>query len=110
MSVKQILLKKTEILGRMTSTLVRTSAMILSLTTDYPAAKVKSKVHPTKSYKGTEGDSLYLTSALEGCGWSTARWGRFVHGEDTRHPFYRKQGGSLGQHGRVPKKLASSGG
>ena len=49
--------------------------------------KGKSKVHPRTGHEGPEGEDRYsstlsLTSALDGCGWSTSGPGRFAPGKD----------------------------
>ena len=69
---------------------------------------VNGKVHPKTGHKGPEGEqryssTLYLTSALEGGGWSTPRPGRFIPGKETRYPLYRRLGGPQGRSGRVRK-------
>ena len=47
--------------------------------------------------------TLSLTSAPDGCGWSTPRPGRFTSGKETRYPLYRRLGGPQGQSGWVEK-------
>ena len=49
----------------------------------------KGKVHPRTDHEGPEGEERYsstlsLTSALDGCGWSTPRPGYFTPGKETR--------------------------
>ena len=49
--------------------------------------KGKGKVHPRTDHEGPEGEkryscNLFLTSALDGDGWSTPRPGRFTPGKD----------------------------
>jgi len=70
--------------------------------------KGKGKVHPRTGHEGPEGEkryssTLYLTSALDGGGWSTPRSGRFTPGKETRYPLYRKLGRPQGRSGRVRK-------
>jgi hypothetical protein len=48
---------------------------------------------------------IFLTSALDGVGWSKLRPGRFTPRKKTRYPFYRKLGGPQGRSGRVRKTL-----
>ena len=73
---------------------------------------VKVKVTQWYAYIGTEGRRRYssnpfVTSVLEGGGWSAPRSGRFTPGKDGRYPLYRRLGGSHGWSGRV-WKISSS--
>jgi hypothetical protein len=43
----------------------------------------------------------FLTAALEGGEWSTARPNRTLSPGKTRYPFYRRLGGSRGQSGQA---------
>ena len=49
--------------------------------------KCKGKGHPRTGHEGPEGEQMFSstlpsTSALDGCGWSTPRLGRFTPGKD----------------------------
>jgi hypothetical protein len=44
---------------------------------------------------------LSLTSVLDGCGWLTPRPGRFIAGNGTRYPLYRRLDGPQGRSGLV---------
>ena len=70
--------------------------------------KVKVKFTPeeaAKVHRGSRGIALhfFLTSALDGGGWSTPRPGRFTPEKETRYPLYRRLGGPQGRFGRVRK-------
>ena len=45
----------------------------------------------------------FLSSALDGAGWSTPRSGLFTTGKETWYPLYRRLGGLQGQCGRARK-------
>jgi hypothetical protein len=56
-----------------------------------------NKIHPTTGHEGPEGETRYsytlsLTSALDGCGWSTPRPGPFTPRKETRYPLCRRLG------------------
>jgi hypothetical protein len=58
----------------------------------------KGKGRPRTGHEGPEGKQRYssilsLTSALNGCGWSTPRPGHFTPGKETRYPLCRRLGG-----------------
>jgi len=70
--------------------------------------KGKGKIQSRTGHEGPNGEqryssTLYLTSAIDGVGWSNPRPGRFTPGKDTRCPFYRRLGGPQGRSGRVRK-------
>jgi len=44
---------------------------------------------------------LFMTTALEGGEWSSARPGHSLHPGKTRYPFYRRLGGPQGRSGRA---------
>jgi len=46
---------------------------------------------------------LFLTSALDGGGWLTARSGLFIRGKETRYTLYRRLSGLRGRFGRLRK-------
>jgi hypothetical protein len=46
----------------------------------------------------------FLTSALDGDEWAASRPGRFIRGENPRHPLYRRLGGTKSQYGRCGVK------
>ena len=52
--------------------------------------------------------TLSLTSALDGGGWLTPRFGRFIRGKETRYQLYRRLDGTQ-RCGRVRKNLAPPG-
>ena len=68
-----------------------------------PQLKVKvSQSHAMLAQRG--GEVLlysFLTSALDGGGWSTPRPSRFTPGKDARHPPYSRLGGPQGRSGQV---------
>jgi len=71
--------------------------------------KVQVKFTPrTDHHEGPEGKqkfsfTRFLTSALDGGGWSTTRPDRFTPEKVTRYPLYRRLGGPQGRGGRVRK-------
>jgi len=68
----------------------------LAMGPTYPMGKGK--------VQGSRGMALlFLTSALDGAGWSTARPGRFTPGKETWYSLYRRLGGSQDRSGRVRK-------
>jgi hypothetical protein len=74
----------------------------------------KVKFLPERGHEGTEREqryssTLYLTSALDGSGWSTPHPGRFTPSKEIRYPFYRRLGGPHGRSGRVRKTFSSLG-
>jgi rRNA maturation protein Nop10 len=69
--------------------------------------KVRGQGHPRTHHEGPEGEqtyssTLFLTSALDGGGWSKPRPDRFSP-EKTRYPLYRRLGGPQGRSGQVRK-------
>jgi hypothetical protein len=71
------------------------------------AIKVKIKFtleQATKAQKGSGGIALLsLTLALDGCGCSTPRPGRFTPGKETRYPLYKRLGVPQGRSELVQK-------
>jgi hypothetical protein len=66
----------------------------------------KSKSHPITYHwrqRGAVEVYLYsfLTSALDGDGWSTPRPGRFTYRKEIRYPLYGNLGGPQGLSGRM---------
>jgi hypothetical protein len=73
-----------------------------------PWRGVTFSVHPTTCLEGIKGEYRYsptlsLTSALDGCGWSSTHSGRFIPGKETSFPSYRSLGGVQGRSGLVRK-------
>jgi hypothetical protein len=67
--------------------------------------QAKGKGHPRTGHKGPEGEQRYistlsLTSALDGCGWSTPRPSCFTPGK-TWYPLYGRLSGPQGRPGTV---------
>jgi hypothetical protein len=76
-------------------------------------SKGKGKVYPTTGHQLSEGEqknssTLSLTSALDGCGWSTLRRGRFTPGNDPV-PIVQDAGRPQDRSGRVLKISPPSG-
>jgi hypothetical protein len=70
-------------------------------------SKGKGTVHPRRGHEVPEGEekcscTLYLTSALNWCGWSMLRLGQFTPG-NLRYPMDRRLGGSQRRSGHVRK-------
>jgi hypothetical protein len=78
---------------------------------NHSTSQIKAKVHHETGREGPEGElrhtsSLSLTSALDGCEWSTSSPGRFTPDKQTRYPPYRRLGGPQGRSGRVLRKMS----
>jgi len=50
---------------------------------------------------GGDSSTVFLTSSVDGGGWSKPRSGRFTAGNDTRHLLCRRLCGSQGRTGRL---------
>jgi hypothetical protein len=53
--------------------------------------------------------TLSLTTAVDGGGWLTPRHGRFIPGNETRYPLYRRLFGPPGPVWTIVENLASTG-
>ena len=75
---------------------------------------VKGKGYLITGHEGQEGvykysSTLFLTSAIDGDGWSTPRSGRFTPGKETGYPLYRRLGGPQVRSGWVRKISSTTG-
>jgi len=68
-------------------TVRRQNSLCLDQHSNLVKGKGKGKIHPTTGHEGPEGEQRYrstpyLTSVLDGGGWSTPRPGRSTPGKD----------------------------